>query len=160
VPETRARLSTDQGDIVIRFFPDVAPGHVANFQDLTKRGFYDGKVFHRTIQNFMIQGGCASGNGTGAHPDGKKLKAEFSKKLHTPGIVSMARKGGDNDSAGTQFFICHGKHSKSLDGQYTIFGEVVTGQDVVDKIATAAVQAGTDKPVKPVTIKSVKLEQA
>jgi peptidyl-prolyl cis-trans isomerase B (cyclophilin B) len=155
VPETRARLKTDQGDIVIKFFPEVAPGHVANFQDLAKRGFYNNKIFHRVIKNFMIQGGCATGTGTGAHPDGKKLKAEFNNKPHTPGAVSMAR-SSDPNSAGSQFFICHGKHSKFLDGQYTVFGEVVEGLDVVDKIATA--QVNGEKPVKPVAMKTVTLE--
>jgi peptidyl-prolyl cis-trans isomerase B (cyclophilin B) len=115
-PETRARLSTDHGDIIIKFFPDKAPKHVANFQDLVKRGFYDDKVFHRVVKNFMIQGGCATGTGTGKHPDGKSIPAEFNDKKHTPGIVSMAR-SNDPNSAGSQFFICHGKHSAFLDGK-------------------------------------------
>ncbi|MCO5169456.1 MAG: peptidylprolyl isomerase [Planctomycetes bacterium] len=158
MPETRARLSTDLGDIVIRFFPEVAPNHVANFQDLAKRGWYDGKIFHRIIPNFMIQGGSATGDGTGSHPDGKRLKAEFNDKLHVPGAVSAARTS-DPDSATTQFFICHGKHSAFLDRQYTVFGEVVSGMDVVDKIVNAP-KGANDRPNAPVAMKKVTLEEA
>ncbi len=157
MPETRARLSTDHGDIVIKFFPDKAPKHVANFQDLVKRGFYDNKVFHRVVKNFMIQGGCATGTGTGKHPDGKSIPAEFNDKQHTPGIVSMAR-SQDPNSAGSQFFICHGKHSSFLDGKYTVFGEVVSGMDAVDKIANGPVNG--DKALKPAVMKKCTLEQA
>jgi peptidyl-prolyl cis-trans isomerase B (cyclophilin B) len=158
VPETRARITTDLGDIVIRFFPEVAPNHVANFTDLAKRGWYNGKIFHRIIPNFMIQGGSPTGEGTGSHPDGKKIKAEFNKKPHVPGAVSAARTS-DPDSATTQFFICHGKHSTFLDGQYTVFGEVVSGMDVVDKIVNAP-KGASDRPNKPVAMKTVTLEQA
>lgn len=157
MPETRARLSTDHGDIVIKFFPDKAPKHVANFQDLVKRGFYDNKVFHRVVKNFMIQGGCATGTGTGKHPDGKSIPAEFNDKQHQPGIVSMAR-SQDPNSAGSQFFICHGKHSSFLDGKYSVFGEVVSGMDVVDKIANGPVNG--DKALKPAVMKKCTLEQA
>ena len=157
MPETRARLSTDHGDIVIKFFPDKAPKHVANFQDLVKRGFYDNKVFHRVVKNFMIQGGCATGTGTGKHPDGKSIPAEFNDKQHQPGIVSMAR-SQDPNSAGSQFFICHGKHSAFLDGKYTVFGEVVSGMDAVDKIANGPVNG--DKALKPAVMKKCTLEQA
>jgi cyclophilin family peptidyl-prolyl cis-trans isomerase len=158
MPETRARISTTEGDIVIRFFPEVAPNHVANFQDLAKRGWYNGKTFHRIIPNFMIQGGSSNGDGTGNHPDGKKLNAEFNQKPHVPGAVSAARTS-DPNSATTQFFICHGKHSKFLDGQYTVFGEVVSGMEVVDKIANAP-KGANDRPNKTISMKSVTLEQA
>lgn len=157
MPETRVRLSTEKGDIVLRFFPDKAPNHVANFQDLVKRGFYDGKVFHRTIKNFMIQGGCSRGDGTGSHPDNKRLKAEFNDTQHRPGILSAAR-SSDPDSAGAQFFICQGKPAPHLDRQYTAFGEVVEGQDVVDAIASAPTRG--DKPLQPVKIRTATIEQA
>jgi len=156
--ETRARIKTTHGDIVLRFFPDVAPNHVANFQDLAKRGFYDGKIFHRVIKNFMIQGGCAQGTGMGGHPDNKKIKAEFNQKKHVPGTLSMAR-SSDPNSAGAQFFICHGQPSPFLDGQYTVFGEVVEGMDAVNKIATSPVGAN-DRPKDPVAMEKVTLEEA
>lgn len=158
--ETRARLQTELGDIVIRFLPELAPKHVANFTDLARRGWYDGKTFHRVKKNFMIQGGCAVGNGTGKHPDGKTIPAEFSKRQHTPGTVSMAR-SKDPNSAGSQFFICHGKHSPHLDGSYSAFGEVVSGMDVLEKIANVPVQGPSmDQAVKPVVIKKITLEEA
>jgi peptidyl-prolyl cis-trans isomerase B (cyclophilin B) len=152
--ETHARIATAHGEVVIRFFADKAPGHVKNFIDLAKRGFYDGKIFHRVIPNFMVQGGCASGTGTGAHPDGITLTAEFNDLEHTPGRVSMARKGSGPDTAGTQFFICHGKHSAFLDGQYTVFGEVVSGMEAVNAIA-AAPTGERDRPLQPVAMTSV-----
>src|SRR5271170_7227272 len=108
----QARIKTKHGDMVVRFFPDVAPGHVKNFCDLAEKGFYNGIIFHRTIEGFMIQGGCPQGTGTG-NP-GYKIKAEFNKKLHKKGILSMAR-SSDPDSAGSQFFVVHGAHAQSLD---------------------------------------------
>ena len=155
--ENKARLKTDKGDIVIEFFPDVAPKHVENFKDLTKRGFYNEKIFHRVIPNFMIQGGCSIGSGTGGHPDGIKLKAEFNDKPHVPGAVSAARTN-DPDSAGTQFFICHGRHSTFLDGKYTVFGQVIEGMDVVDQIVTAPRDPSNDRPHEPVSMGTVTLE--
>ncbi len=157
MPETRARIATRHGEVVLRFFPDKAPKHVANFQDLVKRGFYDGKIFHRVIPGFMIQGGCALGTGTGKHPDGKTIPAEFNDTKHVPGIVSMAR-SRDPDSAGSQFFICHGKPTPHLDGSYTAFGQVVSGLEVVDRIATAA-KGEKDRPVDPVAMDRVTLEE-
>lgn len=156
--ETRVRLATEHGDIVLRFFPEVAPKHVENFLELTRRGFYDGKIFHRVIPNFMIQGGCATGQGTGKHPDGITIPAEFNDKPHVPGAVSAARTS-DPNSAGTQFFICHGKHSEFLDGQYTVFGEVVSGMEAVDKIATAA-KGANDRPHNPTAMTKVTIEEA
>lgn len=155
--ESKARLKTDKGDIVIEFFPDVAPKHVANFQDLTKRGFYNDKIFHRVIPNFMIQGGCANGTGMGGHPDGIKLQAEFNDKPHVPGAVSAARTN-DPNSAGTQFFICHGTHSKFLDGKYTVFGQVVEGMDVVEQIVNAPRDPSNDRPHEPTSMGTVTLE--
>lgn len=125
-------LQTNRGNILLKFWPEVAPNHVRNFLDLSATGFYDGVIFHRVIPGFMIQGGDPTGTGTGDGP--RKLKAEFSKDVHhTPGVLSMARSGSP-DSASCQFFIMHAAYP-SLDGQYTAFGELVLGSDVVDAIA-------------------------
>lgn len=125
------------GDIVLRLFQDVAPGHVSNFVKLSKEGFYNGTTFHRVIPGFMIQGGDPnsksldrSSHGMGG--PGHMLKAEFSAKPHNRGIVSMAR-ANDPDSAGSQFFICVAD-AHFLDRQYTVFGEVIEGMDIADKI--------------------------
>jgi cyclophilin family peptidyl-prolyl cis-trans isomerase len=154
----RARISTRHGEILIELYADVAPGHVANFVDLAQRGFYNGKIFHRIIPNFMIQGGCPDGSGTRKHPDGKTLQAEFNDKPHVPGAVSAARTS-DPNSAGCQFFICHGKHSPHLDGQYSLFGQVIEGMDAVNAIATAQT-GGRDRPVEPVAMDTVTIEEA
>ena len=165
MPETHARISTNLGDIVIRFFPEVAPNHVANFQDLAKRGWYDGKTFHRVIPNFMIQGGCPQGTGMG-NP-GYNIPAEFNKDpkkehlSHQPGRLSMAR-ANHPDSAGCQFFICVGA-PKHLDGQYTCFGEVTRGLDVAYAIAAAETRNdGQERstPLEPVRIISVRVVPA
>ena len=125
------------GDIVLRLFQDVAPGHVSNFVKLSKEGFYNGTTFHRVIPGFMIQGGDPnsksldrSSHGMGG--PGHMLKAEFSAKPHNRGIVSMAR-ANDPDSSGSQFFICVA-YAHFLDRQYTVFGEVIEGMDIADKI--------------------------
>ena len=153
--KTNARIKTKHGDLVLRFFPDVAPGHVKNFCDLTEKGFYNGVVFHRTIKGFMIQGGDPQGTGMGG--PGYTIKAEFNKKPHKRGTLSMARKGNDINSAGSQFFICHAD-APSLDGQYTVFGELVSGHEALDKIATAPTTG--DRPKDPVKMESVTLEDA
>ncbi len=134
----QAVISTNFGDIVLEFFPDKAPNHVANFLKLAESGFYDGTIFHRVIPGFMIQGGCPNSKpnargvpGTGG--PGWNVKAEFNDVSHVRGILSMAR-SSDPDSAGSQFFICHAD-SKFLNGQYTVFGKVVSGMEVVDQIA-------------------------
>jgi len=136
---TRAVLHTKFGDITLKFFPDLAPNHVKSFVDLAKKGFYNGTTFHRIIPGFMIQGGDPnskdpdkSKHGTGG--PGYNVKAEFNKKSHTRGILSMAR-AGHPDSAGSQFFICVAD-AKFLDGQYTVFGEVLSGMDIADKIVS------------------------
>jgi peptidyl-prolyl cis-trans isomerase B (cyclophilin B) len=142
--KTLAVLKTSQGDVTIRFFFDKAPGHVKNFVDLAASGFYDGTLFHRVIPGFMVQGGDpytkdpgkSALYGTGGNTDrsGKPLniKAEFNDASHKRGVVSMAR-ASDPDSASSQFFIVV-KDSPFLDRQYTVFGEVVKGMDVVDRI--------------------------
>jgi peptidyl-prolyl cis-trans isomerase B (cyclophilin B) len=145
-------LRTNKGDIELEFWPDVAPGHVRNFLDLAYTGFYDGKTFHRIIPNFMIQGGDPTGTGGGNGP--RMLKAEFSAKKHVPGVLSMARMGDDINSGSCQFFIMHGK-SPDLDGKYSAFGQLVSGKDTVDKIATTK-RGANDKPVEPqVIVKAV-----
>ena len=137
--ETIAVIETKFGNITLKFFPDVAPGHVQNFLDLAKKGFYDGTTFHRVIPGFMIQGGDPNSknpdkrsHGTGG--PGYTIKAEFNNRPHKRGTLSMAR-SQNPDSAGSQFFICV-KDSSFLDRQYTVFGEVESGLDVVDKIVS------------------------
>ncbi len=135
--ETRAIIETKFGNIELKFFPDVAPNHVNNFIELAKKGFYDGTTFHRVIPGFMIQGGDPNSknankatHGTGG--PGYTVKAEFSDKPHKRGTLSMAR-AADPNSAGSQFFICVAD-APFLNKQYTVFGEVVSGMDAVDKI--------------------------
>lgn len=135
--ETKATIETKFGAIELKFFPDIAPNHVNNFIDLAKKGFYDGTTFHRVIPGFMIQGGDPnsknpdkSSHGMGG--PGYQLKAEFSSRHHKRGTLSMAR-AANPDSAGSQFFICVAD-APFLDKQYTVFGEVTSGMDVVDKI--------------------------
>jgi peptidyl-prolyl cis-trans isomerase B (cyclophilin B) len=132
-------IETKFGKIELRLFPEVAPGHVANYLKLAKSGFYDGTTFHRVIPGFMIQGGDPNSKGTkrsthGTGGPGYSIDAEFNQKPHVRGTLSMAR-SRDPDSAGSQFFIVV-KKSSFLDNQYTVFGEVVSGMDVVDKIVS------------------------
>jgi len=132
-----AIIETKYGEIKIKFFPEVAPGHVNNFTKLAKEGFYDGTIFHRVIPGFMIQGGDPNTKGTnqatyGMGGPGYTIKAEFNEKSHKKGVLSMAR-SSDPDSAGSQFFIVV-KDSPFLDRQYTVFAEVVSGMEVADKI--------------------------
>jgi peptidylprolyl isomerase/peptidyl-prolyl cis-trans isomerase B (cyclophilin B) len=124
------KIETEYGDILIELYPDSAPNTVANFKALAGNGFYDGLTFHRVIAGFMAQGGDPEGTGTGG--PGYKVKAEFNDRKHKRGTVAMARSASP-DSAGSQFYICFGSQPH-LDGQYTIFGQVVEGMDVVDQI--------------------------
>ena len=140
------------GEIVLRFFPDVAPSHVTNFVKLSKEGFYNGTTFHRVIPGFMIQGGDPNSKSPdrGSHGmggPGFKVKAEFNSKPHKRGIVSMAR-ANDPDSAGSQFFICVAD-ANFLDWQYTVFAEVVSGMDVADKVVSVK-RDGRDNPLERV----------
>lgn len=148
-------LTTSKGPIRLQFFPEVAPGHVKNFIALSKVGFYDGLIFHRVIEGFMIQGGCPQGNGMGS--GGYRIKAEFNKTSHQPGVLSMAR-SNEPDSAGTQFFICH-EAATFLDGQYTAFGKVMDkeSQETVNKIAL--VKTRNDKPIENVTIEKAVVKE-
>ena len=135
-----AVIETKFGKIEVQFFKDKAPGHVKNFKDLAKKGFYDGTIFHRVIPGFMIQGGDPntksddrSNHGMGG--PGYSIKAEFNDTLHKRGILSMAR-SQDPNSAGSQFFIVV-KDAAFLDGQYTAFGKVLSGMAVADQIVNA-----------------------
>lgn len=135
--DVQAVIETNYGKITLRFFPDVAPGHVENFLSLARKGFYDGTIFHRVIPGFMIQGGDPNTKGPnkstyGTGGPGHTIKAEFNEKPHKRGALSMAR-SQDPDSAGSQFFIVV-KDSPFLDRQYTVFGEVVSGMDAADAI--------------------------
>src|SRR5687767_4949480 len=130
-----ALLDTTAGPMTIEFLPDKAPGHVENFVKLAEKGFYDGTIFHRVMPGFMVQGGDPTGTGTGG--PGYMIKAEFNDTHHQKGVVSMAR-AQDPNSAGSQFFICHGD-AGFLDRQYTAFGRLAAGMDTLDKIANAPV---------------------
>jgi peptidyl-prolyl cis-trans isomerase B (cyclophilin B) len=149
-------LTTNKGTIRLGFLPDVAPGHVKNFIGLAKIGFYDGLIFHRVIEGFMIQGGCPQGSGTGS--GGYNIKAEFSPTKHVAGVLSMARSSEPN-SAGTQFFICLDTQS-SLDRQYTAFGKVLDAesQETVNKIGLAKTDRG-DKPMDKVVIEKAVVKE-
>jgi peptidyl-prolyl cis-trans isomerase B (cyclophilin B) len=155
-----AVIKTVAGDMVIEFWPDVAPKTVENFKTLAKKGFYDGTAFHRIIKGFMIQGGDpltkdeAQQNRWGTGDPGYKIKAEFNERSHKRGVISMAR-SQDPDSAGSQFFICHGDPS-FLDRQYTAFGKLIKGDDVLEKLATCET-ARQDRPVKRQGVESVKI---
>ncbi len=129
-PENMLYLDLKDGRVVIEMRPELAPNHVARIKELVRQGFYDGLKFHRVIEGFMAQTGDPAGNGSGG--SGKKLKAEFSQERHVRGTLSMARTP-DPNSADSQFFICFAPAS-SLDGQYTVWGRVISGMDFVDKI--------------------------
>jgi peptidylprolyl isomerase len=128
--QTTLRLETTKGPVTIRTRPDLAPNHVARIVELAGEGFYDGVPFHRVIEGFMAQTGDPTGTGMGG--SGKKLKAEFNAGKHVRGTVSMAR-ATDPDSGDSQFFICFAD-APFLDGQYTIWGEVIEGMENVDNI--------------------------
>jgi len=129
-PENTLYMDLEDGRVVIEMLPDVAPHHVARIKELVRQGFYDGVVFHRVIPGFMAQTGDPTGTGRGG--SGKNLKAEFSKVPHVRGTVSMAR-AMDPNSADSQFFIVFAP-APHLDGQYTVWGQVVSGMEYVDKI--------------------------
>ena len=150
-----AIIETKFGNIELKLFPDVAPGHVENFVKLAKSEFFDGTVFHRVIPGFMIQGGDPNSKGTdrsnhGTGGPGYSIKAEFNEKPHIRGTLSMAR-SRDPDSAGSQFFIVV-KNSSFLDNQYTVFGEVVSGMDVADIIVSQERDA-RDNPIERIEMK-------
>ncbi len=158
-----AVIKTSMGEMVAEFWSDVAPKTVVNFKKLANEKFYDGTAFHRVIKGFMIQGGDPLTKddskmarwGTG--DPGYKIDAEFSDKSHTRGVLSMAR-GGDPNSAGSQFFICHGAPT-FLDHKYTAFGKLLKGDDVLEKIATTPT-GENDRPNEKVTIESIRIVPA
>ena len=158
-----AVIKTTEGEMVVEFWPDVAPQTVENFKKLAKDGFYDGTAFHRVIKGFMIQGGDPLTKNAkdearwGTGDPGYKIKAEFNKRPHKRGVLSMAR-SNHPDSAGSQFFICHGD-SSFLDGQYTTFGKLIKGDEVLEKIGTTATHA-PDRPNKRMGVESIKIVPA
>src|SRR5262249_32404584 len=165
-PNEVAVLETTYGRIVIEFLPDVAPRHVANFKELTREGLFDGTKFHRIMsernRRVVIQGGDPNTiNGDPAtwgpgQPGQKKVQAEFSAIRHERGIVSAARKREDPNSATSQFFICM-TSEPSFDGQYSVFGRVIEGMNVVDAIGNAPIVPKTERPVDPVVLEKVYL---
>ena len=144
-------MTLDGGPVSIRLRPDLAPGHVARIKELASEGFYDGVVFHRVIPGFMAQGGDPNGTGRGGS-DKPNLKAEFSSQPHVRGVCSMARTN-DPDSANSQFFICF-DDARFLDKQYTVWGEVVEGMDLVDALPKG------EPPRAPGKIVSMRLADA
>ena len=163
-----AVIKTTAGEMVIEFWPEVAPKTVENFKTLANKGFYDGTAFHRIVKGFMIQGGdpltkdksAESRWGTG--DPGYKIKAEFNERPHVRGVLSMAR-SQHPDSAGSQFFVCLGD-AKFLDRQYTAFGKVIKGDDVLDQIGesptTASNSGERSKPITRVGVESVRIVPA
>ena len=163
-----AVIKTSEGEMIAEFWPDVAPNTVENFKKLARSGFYDGTAFHRIVKGFMIQGGDpltkdpAKESRYGTGDPGYKIKAEFNDRSHERGVLSMAR-SSDPDSAGSQFFICLANVSR-LDHQYTTFGKLIKGDDVLGKIGDAEVtMSGSgerSKPTKRVTVESIKIVPA
>src|SRR2546428_12682761 len=163
-----AVIKTSEGEMVVQFWTDAAPNTIENFKKLARSGFYDGTIFHRIVNGFMIQGGDpnskdpAKENSYGQGEPGYKIKAEFNNHSHERGVISMAR-GPDPDSAGSQFFICLAPVAR-LDGQYTTFGKLIKGDDVLEKIGDTPVTRNSrgenSKPTKRVVIESVKIVPA
>jgi peptidyl-prolyl cis-trans isomerase B (cyclophilin B) len=163
-----AVIKTSEGEMVVQFWTDAAPKTIENFKKLVRQGFYDGTIFHRIIKGFMIQGGDpnskdpAKENSYGQGGPDYKIKAEFNDHPHDAGVISMAR-SADPDSAGSQFFICLAPIHR-LDHQYTTFGKLIKGDDVLEKIGNTPVernsQGETSKPTKRVVIETVKIVPA
>src|SRR5438046_6179680 len=163
-----AVIKTSEGDMVVQFWTDAAPNTVENFKKLASQGFYDGTIFHRIVKGFMIQGGDPNSkdptkeNSYGEGGPGYNIKAEFNDHGHERGVVSMAR-GPDPGSAGSQFFICLAP-VRRLDHQYTTFGKLIKGDDVLEKIGDTPVTRNNmgepSKPTKRVAIESIKIVPA
>src|SRR6266511_4920078 len=163
-----AVIKTNEGEMVVQFWTDAAPNTIENFKKLARQGFYDGTIFHRIVKGFMIQGGDpnskdpAKENSYGQGGPGYNLKAEFNDHSHDRGVISMAR-GPDADSAGSQFFICLAPVHR-LDHQYTTFGKLIKGQDVLQKIGDTPVIRNSmgepSKPTKRVVIENIKIVPA
>jgi cyclophilin family peptidyl-prolyl cis-trans isomerase len=150
-----AIMKTTEGDIVFELFDEDAPKTVSNFKQLASQGFYDGLIFHRVIEDFMIQGGCPQGTGTGG--PGYTFEDEINQHKVVRGALAMANAGPDTN--GSQFFIVTTEEAPWLDGKHTVFGEVRGGMDVVDRIGTTKTD-GRDKPVQDIKIDAIELEQA
>jgi len=160
-----AVIKTSEGDMVLQFWMDAAPDTVENFKKLARSGFYDGTIFHRVVKGFMIQGGDPNSKDPGKESSygqggpGYKIKAEFNDRSHERGVISMAR-SSDPDSAGSQFFICLASVSR-LDHQYTTFGKLIKGDEVLGKIGDTPVTRSSSgensKPAKRVVIESIKI---
>ena len=163
-----AVIKTSEGDMVVQFWSDAAPNTIENFKKLARQGFYNGTIFHRIVKGFMIQGGDpnskdpAKENSYGAGGPGYKIKAEFNDHSHERGVLSMAREP-DPDSAGSQFFICLAPVTR-LDHEYTTFGKLIKGDDVLGKIGDTPVGRNSggenSKPTKRVVIESIKIVPA
>ena len=163
-----AIIKTSEGDMVVRFWNDATPNTIENFKKLARSGFYDGTIFHRIVKGFMIQGGDPNSKDTGKETSygeggpGYKIKAEFNDRSHERGVISMAR-SSDPDSAGSQFFICLASVPR-LDHQYTTFGRVIKGDDVLGKIGdtpvTRSSSGESSKPTKRAVIESIKIVPA
>jgi peptidyl-prolyl cis-trans isomerase B (cyclophilin B) len=162
-----AVIKTSEGEMVVQFWSDAAPKTIENYKKLARSGFYDGTIFHRIVKNFMIQGGDPNSkdlgkeNSYGEGGPGYKIKAEFNDHSHERGVISMAR-SMDPDSAGSQFFICLAPVPR-LDHQYTTFGKLIKGDDVLEKIGNTPVtfaRGEMSKPEKRIAIESVKIVPA
>ena len=148
-----ATISTSEGDVVVELFDADAPKTVQNFKDLAGKGFYDGLIFHRVIADFMIQGGCPEGTGTGG--PGYSFEDEINQHKIVRGTLAMANAGPNTN--GSQFFIVTADATPWLDGKHTAFGQVSGGEDVVQRIGTTQTGAG-DRPVTPIEIRSISVE--
>src|SRR5438876_10085349 len=163
-----AVIKTSDGEMVVQFWADAAPNTIDNFKKLARQGFFDGTIFHRIVKGFMIQGGDpnskdpAKENSYGEGGPGYNIKAEFNDHPHDPGVISMAR-SADPDSAGSQFFICLAPIHR-LDHQYTTFGKLIKGEDVLEKIGNTPVernaQGEMSKPTKRITINKIDIVPA
>ena len=149
-----AIMKTTEGDIVLELFDEDAPKTVSNFKQLASQGFYDGLIFHRVIDDFMIQGGCPQGTGTGG--PGYTFEDEINQHKIVRGALAMANAGPNTN--GSQFFIVTTEEAPWLDGKHTVFGEVRGGMDVVERIGTTRTDA-RDKPVDDIRIETIELEQ-
>jgi len=163
-----AVIKTNEGEMVVQFWTDATPNTIDNFKKLARQGFYDGTIFHRIVKDFMIQGGDpnskdpAKENSYGQGGPGYQIKAEFNDHSHDRGVISMAR-SSDPDSAGSQFFICLAPVHR-LDHQYTTFGKLIKGEDVLEKIGNTPVernaQGEPSKPTKRIVIETIKIVPA
>ena len=159
-----AVIKTSEGEMTLEFWPDVAPKTVENFKKLARKGFYDGTAFHRIVKGFMIQGGDPLSKGedpmVGTGGPGYSIKAEFNDRPHVKGVISMAR-SSHPDSAGSQFFICLGE-ARFLDGKYTAFGKLISGEEILEKIGdsptTQSDHGGErSKPLKRIGVEKIEI---